>query len=158
MNPEQTSVVWRFGQRSGRPCSVALAVLLGALVLMVPSAPAGADRVMGNGHVVFVGQVESMPSGLSGDWVVSGKTVHVSADTKVRQDSGPVSVGSTVMVKGTRQGDGSVTASSIEVKNPPGEKKRMVSFCGIIEALPDPGPVGDWTVSGVLVHVSNTTT
>ena len=45
---------------------------------------------MGNGHVVFVGQVESMPSsGLIGDWIVGGKTVHVNADTKIRQNDGP---------------------------------------------------------------------
>jgi len=113
---------------------------------------------MGSGHIVFVGQVESLPpSWLVGDWVVSGKTVHVSADTKVRQNNGPVAVGSAVMVRGAPQGDGSITASSIEARSVPGEKKQMVSFCGIIEVLPDPGPVGDWTVSDVIVHVTAST-
>jgi hypothetical protein len=157
MNAEQTSMLWRFRQRAGRPNSIALAVVLGTLLLMVPGAPAGAEGVMGNGHVVFVGQVETIPSGLIGDWVVSAKIVHVSADTKIRQNNGSLAVGSTVMVKGVPQGDGSINASSIEVRTAPGEKKRMVSFCGIIEVLPDPGPVGDWTVSGVTVHVSDAT-
>ncbi|OFV82453.1 MAG: hypothetical protein A2Y78_02180 [Acidobacteria bacterium RBG_13_68_16] len=158
MNGDQTSIMPRFGRRSKRPGSVALAVLLGALLLMVSGAPAGAEGVMGNGHVVFVGQVESLPSsGLIGDWAVSGKTVHVSADTKIRQNNGPLGLGSTVMVKGVPQGDGSINASSIEVRTAPGEKKRMVSFCGIIEVLPDLGPIGDWTVSGVVVHVTAST-
>src|SRR4051812_3587977 len=30
-------------------------------------------------------------------------------------------------------------------------------FHGVIESLPDPGPVGDWTVSGVTVHVTDAT-
>jgi hypothetical protein len=113
---------------------------------------------MGSGHVVFVGQVESLPlSGLIGDWMVSGKTVHVSADTRIRQNNGSLGLGSTVMVKGVTQADGSINASSVEVRTAPGEKKRMVSFCGIIEVLPDPMPVGDWTVSGVIVHVTAST-
>ena len=62
------------------------------------------------------------------------------------------------MVTGVLQGDGSIDARSIEVKKLPGEKRRTVSFCGIIEALPDLGPVGDWTVSGVIVHVAASTT
>jgi len=32
-----------------------------------------------------------------------------------------------------------------------------VEFHGVIEALPDPGPVGDWTVSGRTVHVTDAT-
>ena len=32
-----------------------------------------------------------------------------------------------------------------------------VEFHGVIEALPDPGPVGDWTVSGRTVHVTEAT-
>ena len=158
MNPEQTSMVRRFRQRAERPGSVALAVLLGALLLAIPSAPAGANGGMGNGHLVFVGQVESLPSsGLIGDWTVSGKTVQVSADTTIRQNNGSLRLGSTVIVKGILQGDGSIHATSVEVRTTPGEKKRMVSFCGIIEVLPDPMPVGDWTVSGVIVHVTAST-
>jgi hypothetical protein len=158
MNPEQANMVWRSRQRSGRRGSMALAVLLGALLLAIPSAPAGANGGMGNGRLVFVGQVESLPSsGLIGDWVVSGKTVHVSADTTIRQNNGPLGLGSTVIVKGIPQGDGSIHATSVEVRTAPGEKKRMVSFCGIIEVLPDPMPVGDWTVSSVLVHVTAST-
>ena len=58
----------------------------------------------GGHHFVFVGQVESLPSsGLIGDWTVGGKTVHVSADTKIRQNNGSVEVGSTVMVEGALQ-------------------------------------------------------
>ena len=146
-----------------RPRPLALAILLGVLLAVGPSLAAKADLGMGGGgggqHFDFVGQVESLPSsGLIGDWTVGGKTVHVTSDTKVRQDHGSVEVGSTVAVEGALQGDGSINATRIEVMKQPHEKKKTVSFCGIVEGLPDPPPVGDWQVSGVLVHVSATTT
>ena len=145
-----------------RPRPLALAILLGVLLAVGPSLAAKAALGMGGGgggqHFDFVGQVESLPpSGLIGDWTVGGKTVHVTSDTKVRQDHGSVEVGSTVAVEGALQGDGSINATRIEVMKQPHEKKKTVSFCGIVESLPDPPPVGDWQVSGVLVHVSATT-
>lgn len=150
-------------RRTRRLHPLALAILFGVLLAVGPSLPAGADLGMGGGggghHFAFVGQVESLPpSGLIGDWTVGGKTVHVTSDTKVRQDHGSVEVGSNVAVEGALQGDGSINATRIEVMKQPHEKKKTVSFCGIVEGLPDPPPVGDWTVSGVLVHVSDTTT
>ena len=150
-------------RRTRRLHPLALAILFGVLLAVGPSLPAGADLGMGGGggghHFAFVGQVESLPpSGLIGDWTVGGKTVHVTSDTKVRQDHGSVEVGSNVAVEGALQGDGSINATRIEVMKQPHEKKKTVSFCGIVEGLPDPPPVGDWQVSGVLVHVSATTT
>ena len=150
-------------RRTRRLHPLALAILFGVLLAVGPSLAAKADLGMGGGgggqHFDFVGQVESLPSsGLIGDWTVGGKTVHVTSDTKVRQDHGSVEVGSTVAVEGALQGDGSINATKIEVMKQPHEKKKTVSFCGIVEGLPDPPPVGDWTVSGVLVHVSATTT
>jgi hypothetical protein len=114
---------------------------------------------MGGGHFVLVGAVESLPSmGLVGDWTVGGKIVHVGNDTKINQSDGTLEVGATVKVEGTLQQDGSINATKIQVKKPQGDMKKTVSFCGIVESLPDPLPVGDWKVSGVIVHVDASTT
>jgi hypothetical protein len=157
MSQERTNIVWRFGQPTLRPGPVALAILLAAVLALAPGLVARAEGGMGGGHFVFTGQVQSLPEGtLIGDWTVAGKTVHVTSDTKIHQANSPVDVGSTVVVEGALLNDGSVNAERIEVKKPsPG--KKTVSFCGIIEALPEGTLVGDWTVSGVLVHVSDTT-
>jgi hypothetical protein len=114
---------------------------------------------MGGGHFVLVGAVESLPSsGLVGDWTVSKVVVHVDASTEIDQSDGTLKVGATVKVDGSLQQDGSVNATKIQVKRPQGDMKKTVSFCGIVESLPDPLPVGDWKVSGVIVHVDASTT
>ncbi|NOZ28954.1 MAG: hypothetical protein GXP39_13005, partial [Chloroflexi bacterium] len=100
--------------------------------------------------------VESLPSsGLIGDWVVSGRTVHVSAETRIDQEDGPVAVGAEVEVKGRMRSDGSVDATKIEVKRSSGDHPgdQMVKFYAV-ESLPSSGLIGDWVVSGRTVHVS----
>ena len=59
----------------------------------------------------------SRRAGFVGDWVVSGKTVHVFSSTEIRQDKGPAVVGAPVEVKGTLQQDGSYNASRVEVRD-----------------------------------------
>lgn len=102
----------------------------------------------------FYGMVEALPNGsLIGDWTVGGRTVHVTANTRIEQKKGPVQVGAYVEVKGYSEADGSFTATKIEVKNGRSESK----FYGYIEALPAGGLIGDWTVSGRIVHITATT-
>jgi hypothetical protein len=141
---------------------LALAILLVVLLAVVPNHPALADGGMGGGsrggHFVLVGTVEGLPSvGLIGDWTVSKVVVHVDASTEIDQSDGTLEVGATVKVEGTLQQDGSVNATQIHVKKPQVDTKKTVSFCGIVESLPDPLPVGDWKVSGVIVHVDAST-
>ncbi len=105
----------------------------------------------------FRGVIEALPSttGFIGDWMVSGRTVTVTADTEIEQDDGQVVVGATVEVEGLVQTDGSVMAQEIEVESGPGMEFK---FTGTVEVLPDTmGRIGDWTVSGVVVHVTTTT-
>lgn len=72
----------------------------------------------GGGYVKFYGVVEDLPAtGLVGDWLVSGRTVHVSATTRIEEEHGTVQIGAYVEVKGTQQADGSVDATKIEVKS-----------------------------------------
>jgi len=70
------------------------------------------------GYIKFYGIIESLPNtpGWIGDWVVSGRTVHVAASTFIKQKRGPVRVGAYVEVKGIQQADGTVNATKIEVK------------------------------------------
>lgn len=103
----------------------------------------------------FTGQVESLPDGLIGDWVVSGRTVHVTAATRIREKKGPADVGAIVEVEGFERPDGSVDATKIEVKSSIGGGK--INFDGTVESLPDSGLIGDWVVGGRTVHVTAAT-
>ena len=149
-------------QATWSPSPPVLAILLGVLLMVVPGFPARADGGigggMGGGHFVLVGAVETLPSiGLVGDWTVSKVVVHVDTSTEIDQSDGRLQVGATVKVEGTLQQDGSVNATKIQVKKPQGDMRKTVSFCGIVESLPDPLPVGEWKVSGVIVHVDAST-
>ncbi len=110
-----------------------------------------------NGDFEFRGVIESLPNtaGFIGDWMVSGRKVTVTAATEIERDNGQVVVGATVEVEGVLQTDGSVMAQEIEVKSAPGAEFK---FTGTVEMLPDTmGRIGDWTVSGVIVHVTAAT-
>jgi hypothetical protein len=66
----------------------------------------------------FQGVVQGLPNGagLSGDWTVSGKVIHVSAATLFPTEAGDpaITLGSSVSVKGVPQQDGSIVASLID--------------------------------------------
>jgi len=109
------------------------------------------------GDFEFRGVIESLPNtpGFIGDWMVSGRKVSVTAATEIEKDDGPVVVGATVEVEGLAQNDGSVMAEEIEVESGPGKE---YSFTGAVEELPDTmGRIGDWKVSGTVVHVTAAT-
>lgn len=113
----------------------------------------------GDGRDELKGTIESLPSsGLIGDWTVSGRTVHVSDSTKINQEHGAVAVGAQVEIHGQLRTDGSLDARRIEVKpSAPDDRGSPLNFKGTIEAMPSSGLVGDWTISGKTVHVSDST-
>jgi len=115
-----------------------------------------------NGHISFYGVVESFPAGFNGAWSVSGQTVIVTGTTIINQEHGPIAVVASVEVEGFLAADGSVSATKIEVKvnnggGDNGGSTGFVKFYGVIEDLPVGGLVGDWMVSGRLVHVTGAT-
>ncbi len=115
------------------------------------------DDDNGDDDFEFRGVIEALPNtpGFIGDWTVSGRTVRVTAGTEIEQDDGQVMVGATVEVEGIVQSDNSVKAEEIEVESGPGKE---FEFTGTVEVLPDTmGRIGDWTVSGTIVHVSAAT-
>src|SRR5262249_20675258 len=108
----------------------------------------------------FLGTIQSLPAtvGFIGDWVVSGRIVHVSASTEIKRPSGvQVMVGVGVDIQGCLQTDGSVFATEIGIK-PGGGGGSNNSFSGTVEELPNSvGRIGDWKVSGITVHVTTAT-
>ena len=105
----------------------------------------------------FTGTVQKLPAtGLVGDWMVGGTTVHVTTATKIDQEDGPIAVGTVVQVQGTKRADGSVDAQEIEVQDE--GQQNQVHFKGTITALPNTtGFIGDWTVGGKTIHVTSAT-
>jgi len=107
-----------------------------------------------DGGFKFYGTVQSMPAGLYGAWVVSGRVVNVTAGTVIKQKYGPISVGSYIEVKGWLQGDGSVNATKIEGKRGNGGGNgTYTKFYGFVDSMPG-GLYGTWIVSGRVVNVT----
>jgi hypothetical protein len=67
--------------------------------------------------VNFKGTIESLPTGLIGEWRISGRVVHVLSTTRIKQEHGPVGVGVRVKVKGASMSDGSIVATRIQVRD-----------------------------------------
>src|SRR5204863_9871085 len=104
--------------------------------------------------VKFLGKVEKLPSttGRIGDWVISGRTVKVTAATTVHGD---VMIGPWVDLEGVVQLDGSIIATTIELRPSIEPPVLNVTFKGTVETLPNTATfIGDWKVSGRLVHVT----
>ncbi|HKP87174.1 MAG TPA: DUF5666 domain-containing protein [Blastocatellia bacterium] len=109
--------------------------------------------------VTFKGTIESFPGGFVGDWRIGGRTIHVTASTRIEQELGPVAVGAFSEVKGTQRADGSMDATKIEIKSNVAGGDGRDELKGTIQSLPNTlNFIGDWTVSGRAVHVSAATT
>jgi hypothetical protein len=70
------------------------------------------------GRITLRGFIAGLPTaGLTGDWSVSGRTVHVSPDTRIKAKKGlAVTAGSFVDVRGILSADGSIAASKVTVR------------------------------------------
>src|SRR5215510_6533349 len=102
----------------------------------------------------FVEFVDRLPDGsIIGEWIVNGRTVHVATDTHVKQEHGLAIENALVKVKGLLLADGSVKATEINVEASPILTGR-VKLQGFVDNLPATGLVGNWVVSGRIVHVS----
>jgi len=146
------------------------AVALGAMVevegLLKTDGSIDAHKIEVKDNVAELkGTIELLPgtTGFIGDWKVSGKTVHVSSATKLNQEHGAIALGATVEVKGTMRADGSIDATTIEVKSSSSSsgdstgEGDSAKVKGAIEALPAGSLIGDWKISGKTVHVVSST-
>lgn len=90
-----------------RKSTLAIGIILVCLALSANFALAKQD---------FYGNVEKMPeNGFVGEWVVGGRTVTATNDTKIKEKHGKLQIGAYVEVEG-RQKDGKFIASEIETK------------------------------------------
>lgn len=133
-------------------------IILLALLASLLTAAASATPKDKKNKVEFEGFIETLPVGsLTGDWTVSGRTVHVTASTHIKQDRGiAVDIGVFVEVRGTLMTDGSVDATDIDVEAGLGAIHEA-RFTGFVTTLPAAGLIGDWVVKGRTVRVSNAT-
>jgi Domain of unknown function (DUF5666) len=118
----------------------------------------GGDDRGGNNGAQFKGTIESFPAGFVGDWQIGGRTIHVTASTRLETNDGPVAVGAFVEVEGSMRADGSMDATKIEVKSNPAGGDGRDELKGTINSLPNTsGFIGDWNVAGRTIHVSAAT-
>ncbi|MBL8166522.1 MAG: hypothetical protein JNJ50_00115 [Acidobacteria bacterium] len=139
--------------------SVAFSCLALALCLSLVPGKQAAMADQDDRSAEVVGPIVSLPNTTNfiGDWTVGRIKVKVADTTKIDQTRGKVAVGSVVKAKGAKQNDGSIVATQIEVlmSLPSGIETK---YSGKIEELPStPGRVGDWKVSGKVIHVSAAT-
>src|SRR5262249_51102473 len=126
-----------------------------ATKIEVLSNPGGDD-----GRNELEGVIQTLPNttGFIGDWMVSGRTVHVTSATIIDTEHGAVAVGAQVEVKGTLRGDGSIDAAKIEVKANEQDDHSVARLKGSIQSMPHSSDMtGDWVVSTTIVHVTSAT-
>ncbi len=132
-----------------------LAILLAGTSLMSP-AVTRADE----GGTEFYGTVQYIPAGRLGTWTISNRPVVVNAGTEINEEHGTIMVGAYVKVDGIPQADGTYLARQIEVTDSPGGETPTPGteddIYGTVQVMP-PGRIGNWTVAGHTVQVTNST-
>lgn len=113
----------------------------------------------GHGHegqfTQFAAPIDSLPGNtLLGDWVVNGKTVHVTQGTSIISHDQPITVGLQVKVWGFVLDDGTIRAKQIETIV---QRKPEVTHIGVVTQLPANGLIGTWMVGDRQVQVTNQT-
>lgn len=115
--------------------------------------------------VTLRGKVETLPNStdLTGDWKVSGRTIKVTAQTRITGQQSALKIGALVEVRGTTDPGGSVSATQINIigdESSGGE----ITFVGEIQSIQPADPtasgatlVGVWKVGERTVQVSATT-
>jgi hypothetical protein len=70
-------------------------------------------------NVNFKGSIEALPnsSDLMGDWMINGRTVHVTSSTRLKAEHGAFRAGTRVKVKGVQMASGAVVATRIQVRD-----------------------------------------
>ncbi len=105
----------------------------------------------------FYGNVQTIPAGRIGMWVIGGRNVQVTANTNIHNEHGTIQVGDYVEVKGYAQSDGSFLAYEMDRQGgSDGNNGTDRHFYGTIDNLP-PNRIGTWTIGGQSVQVTLST-
>ncbi len=112
------------------------------------------------GEVEIAGLIEALPaSGLIGTWQVGGRSVIVSATTRLDAENGPFVVGASVEAKGALDATGALLADKIEITEGNGAAVPALEFWGTVVELPagTTGLIGVWKIDDKLVNVTVST-
>lgn len=138
----------------------ALLSLNGALTAVEIQVQENEGHGGGHGHegqfTQFMAPIDSLPANntVLGDWMVNGKTVHVTQGTLIISHNQPITVGLQVKVWGFVLDDGTIRAKQIETIV---QRKPEVIHLGMITQLPADGLIGTWTVGSRQVQVTEQT-
>lgn len=128
------------------------------LIIFIASAfPAFSGEYAGDAYAAYqykskiYGVVEQIVPGTKGRWIVDGREVIVTPDTRIEEKHGKAAVGAFVEVKGVFSGREFI-AKKIEVKRDSSHAR----IYGVIEKIPQAG-FGIWTIDGKRVFVDDKT-
>lgn len=134
-------------------------VVILAVILLIPASVFAAGRpghgirpdpgIVMTDAIEFSGQVESKDATIPGDWVIDGRTVHVTIQTRFNTSPATIQVGDYVEVKADQQADGTLLALEIKKVQGPTE----VHFTGVINEIAD----GYWVVDDKTVAITDHT-
>lgn len=99
--------------------------------------------------VEFTGHVERKDATIPGDWIIDGRTVHVSHQTHFNVSPATILIGDYVQVIAKQKPDGVLLALSIRKM----QDQREVHFTGVIEEIAD----AQWVVDGKTVLIVEST-
>lgn len=123
----------------------------------------------------WTGRITAMPaSGLTGQWVVNGRTFTAGAGTEFRQDKGALAIGVCAEVEyvgtveplaatkiASKSDDDCTAATPVPSETPSGTPSETPSVTpsvtpepvreayGLVQSMPSPGFVGDWVIGNV---------
>ena len=140
---------------------IGLLAIVGMLAAFAPASTALASDGETEDQDELSGVIESLPASADfvGDWIVSGTTVHVTADTEIDDSLATIAVGASVEIEGMTEADGTFTATEIDgTEDADDDDFGEMDFEGFVEVLPATADfVGDWVVSGTTVYVTTDT-
>ena len=96
------------------------------------------------------GLIDSVPAGNLGIWQIGGISYTVTISTELDSERGALIAGQNVKVEYWTDDQGNRTA--IEIKAMPqgaGSSQELLKLVGYVQAMPNDGFVGNWTVGGV---------
>jgi hypothetical protein len=142
---------------------ITVIILAGILMLAGQQLVRASDDHSEGYRSKFYGTVEEMPTGYTGTWIVNGRQVEVTPQTKIEQEYGRAAVGSYVEIKGRSDGQ-LFTAYELEVKQGRDdsdsrshyEHSGNEEFYGTITTMPQ-GLLGTWVIDGREVYVNERT-
>jgi len=107
--------------------------------------------------IQLTGLIDALPNdSLLGLWQVAGQSVEVLPSTQIFQVKGLVQLGARVHIVGWQVAD-HLVATQITVLASPSGSGRQFYLHGAIEALPEQGLLGTWTIDGQQVQVTRQT-